>query len=205
MEAFSNSQDAGRALNKSIVFLREKPVYASWYEGNKFKFYTVGNTMEQVTMDYRDADIIDKIPVLGYINLAPKAIYVVRNVSEGGSRSAGLPLRYVTDHTGRNIGADYWYEKKELADMLTNKYPSLREALGMLTLDRYLIAFHKNYAVSFDKRIYHKDKLICTLGVNVITGKYDVAYHEDGMRKPSIIMKRFNDLFLETIRGIEAQ
>jgi hypothetical protein len=206
VEAFSNSTDASRALNKSIVFLKDKPVYATWYDGNMFKFYTVGSTAESVSMDYRHADIIDKIPTLGYVNTKPKAIYVVRNIQEGGSvRSAGLPLRYLTDHTGRSVGADYWYEKKELADMLTNKYPSLEEALGMLSPERYLIAFHKNYAVSHDKRIYHKDRLICSLGTNVITGKYDVSYHEDGIRKPSTIMKRFNDLFLETIRDIEAQ
>lgn len=206
MEAFSNSQDASRALNRSIVFLREKPVFAQWVDGNQFKFYTVGNTREAVVMDYRHVDIIDKIPTLGYVNTKPKATFVVRNVQEGGSvRSAGLPLRYLTDHTGRSVGADYWYENKELADMLLNKYPSLKEALGKLSPERYLIAFHKHYAVSHDKRIYHKDRLICSLGTNVITGKYDVEYHEDGIRKPSIIMKRFSDLFLETIRDIEAQ
>lgn len=206
MEAFANTSDASRALNNSILFYQNEPYYFKWYDGNTFTIYPVGNSdVSSKRVDYRSPDVSDKIPPLGYINLEPKANYITRDpVSE---RRAGLPTASLRQHDGKPLdylaGGLYIWQQQALADMLMNKYPSLKEAMDMLSPERYLIAFHKHYAVGADKRIYHRDKFICQLQPNSITGKYEAVYNDD-LRKPSLIMKRFNELFLETIRDIEA-
>lgn len=142
----------GRLMD-TVILIDKVPCYVSLVDEDRvLTYHTFLEGREQQCS--LDSNSIDLTPLsLGYSNFKTGAVYLVRT-----------PIRRWKQGTDRRsihvIGVDYrrddWFTTTAMLKCFNSEYPSCIEALLLADVDRPVVAFCKNWAVSYKGELYFR-------------------------------------------------
>lgn len=200
MDAFPESQhlfdDVRRRTHNTIMMYDGSPVAVFYISNINVIIYSFAEAMSGKggrTIPYTDTKLVDRMPMLGYVNVPrSRAVYVARNASR--TQRSGLPSECLYSHDGRFISADILYSE-QFERMLKNEYYSLQEAYEIIKSGQASsIAFSKTYAIDGNLSIFHRGRLLGKLVRHTYMPGYDIEYHSS-VSRVSFYRKNFKDRF----------
>jgi hypothetical protein len=109
-----------------------------------------------------DSKSVDITPIqVGYVNLDKGAVYLARVAKRRWKQ--GLDKRSLCAVGFGNIEEDGWFFTNAMYRCLTNRYPSLEGAILEAKTRGIHVAYHRDWAVSPNGRLYYKGKVVGTV------------------------------------------
>lgn len=137
-------QDLEARLGGGVAFYDKEPVRVS-IEGGKIRLYSFPE-MAPLRYIVESDELFDiSAPRLGYVNYEREAIYVTRQPERRYKQTLTFgPLRFTP--SPEIYGGDL-FESKHFRKMLMNDYPSLNEAMTMLSSKYGSVAITRDLAI----------------------------------------------------------
>jgi hypothetical protein len=122
---------------------------------------------------------------IGMVNIGKSVVFIsrttARNYFIGPNISnlniSPLPTEYYPLGRSHTLNIIKRFEAQELVASITNTYPSIEEAYVKATSLGGACAFDKQFAITYDGRIYYKSKWVGTYKNNVIDFHSDCSFY----------------------------
>lgn len=155
-----------------------------------------------------DADLFGPpLARIGFVNEGTHCVFVTRQpvrrfqvgLNRGNVKLHSMPF---TDRKAaeRDYNLVYRMNTKGWAKALDNEYPTLAEALRIVTEHKGVVAFHKQFAVDSERRIYHKTTHVGSIPPRMSTTKR-IVFEDQYTHLDTLVISNYD----KTTRTIAAK
>jgi hypothetical protein len=183
------ARDMETRIHGGIAFYRGEPRYVEVVDRNQVRLSSLTGAVAPIIVGVADENLDVSSPPLGYINYSGHANYVMRR-PERRFKQVVNAQNLICERvmTGTYVGPDQLNNmlfSREGEDMLMGRYPSVKDAIERMTLNKKVIsvAISRDIAIARDSfgttRVYNKLEQVGYLreGTNtVVIPKHELAW-----------------------------
>ncbi len=177
-----------------VMSISDRHLYRLWILQDQ-KEILVENAYLDFTPPYRR---------IGMVNVHASCVYVMRKpvrqwqvgYSSSNCQIASLPTHYPEGEvTSRALIKDF--TSKTIFDALTNKYPSLKEAVNSAELSDGCFAFDKQFAINFERKVFFRNEVVGALPKNRV-GPQSIKWSQE-KQYLSLLLENNHEKDLRTV------
>ncbi len=174
-----NMGDLEQLYYKTIVMLKDSPVYITSFDPERNMYYVDLKTGKKHHCKFVADDVKPVVGRVGYINHNGHSIYMQRmpvRRYQIGLNTGNCKFLYHEDQRHHQTFMRAYDQVSRLnvgsiANAILNNYPSFREAVGVAKVSGGACAFDKQFSIDSERNVYYKTKKVGVLPARSLSVK----------------------------------